>query len=882
MRRTMSSTYRIQLHSGFNFSDASAITDYLAALGISHFYASSYLQSAPGSTHGYDLVDFRAVNEELGDASAHEEFCKALGEHGLGQILDIVPNHMSLAQNNSYWLDVLENGHASLYIDYFDIDWQSGEERLRNKVLLPILENQYGVVLSSGSIKLARTEQRFEVAIGETRLPVSPASMRSFLAPAAQALRSETLAFVADSLGRLLPQPGDDVAALFRVRRDYKILLALFHKYLAEQSDAPRAVDDAIASINGDIDSLDSFLQQQHYRLAYWRSADQDLGYRRFFDVNSLIGVRVEREHVFLDTHGLILRWLSDGTLDGVRVDHIDGLRDPQLYLQRLRESAPDAWIVVEKILARNETLQETWPVNGTTGYDFLNLVNGLLISPEGLNALDSIYRDFIGERRDYAKLVHDKKIATTVESLGSDVNRLTSIFVQICEADRDHRDHTRAEIRHAIREVASCFSTYRSYVSPERNEISELDAAIIQTAINVAAEYRSDIDRGLFDFLGDVLLLRRTGELESEFVLRFQQFTSPVMAKGLEDTALYCYNRLVGLNEVGSNLSNPIVSVADFHRFNMHAQEHYPDGMVTLTTHDTKRGEDIRARLAVVSEVPQHFKAAVTRWFAMNSVYRVKNVPDPNTEYLYYQTLIGAWPVSTDRMIDYMRKATREAKEQTSWLRNNAEFEESLTNFIRKTLLNETFCVEVETFVAIVNEAARTNSLAQTLLKHTVPGVPDTYQGSELWDHRLVDPDNRTPVDFGTRRRLLKEIETMRVDQVMNRMEEGLPKLWTMYHSLRVRRTYPERFGVKSAYTPLLASGDKSDHVVAFMRGDRIVTVVPRLSHIAGGDWGDTTIKLPQGRWRNELGEVVVSGGSVRIGQLLSEFPVVLLTKEE
>jgi (1->4)-alpha-D-glucan 1-alpha-D-glucosylmutase len=875
------STYRVQLHAGFNFRDASAIADYLALLGVSHLYASPYLQSAPGSTHGYDLVDFRAVNEELGGSSGHEAFCQRLGECGLGQILDIVPNHMSLAQNNVYWLDVLENGHASRYIDYFDIDWQSGEERLRNKILLPILENQYGVVLSSGAIKLTRSEMRFQIVLGDTRLPVSPSSMRAFLAPAAQALRSDTLAFLADSLARITPQIADGADAMFTLRRDRKILFSLFHEYLTEQSDAVGTIDAAIGAINGNIDSLDAFLQEQHYRLAYWRSADQDLGYRRFFDVNSLVGVRVELEPVFFDTHRLILQWLKDRVLDGVRVDHVDGLRDPQHYLERLREAAPDAWMGVEKILARNETLSPSWPVNGTTGYDFLNLVNGLLVDREGLTALDDIYKDFIGEETDYPRLVHDKKIAVEAEALGSDVNRLTSIFVRICEADRDHRDHTRAEIRHAIREVAACFPIYRTYVLPD-SEVSELDAAVIQTAVNVAAGYRSDIDRGLFDFIADVLLLRRTGPLESEFLLRFQQFTSPVMAKGLEDTALYCYNRLIGLNEVGCNLSQPVVSIDDFHRFNAQAQQSHPTGMVTLTTHDTKRGEDVRARLAVVSEIPQYFKAALARWFAMNSVFRVKGVPDPNTEYLYYQTLIGAWPISVDRVIAYMEKAAREAKQQTSWIHNNAAFEEALKTFIRQTLSNENFCEEVDAFVKLINKAGRINGLAQTLLKYTVPGVPDLYQGSELWDHRLVDPDNRGPVDYGERRRLLNEISGLTVRQVMDRMEEGLPKLWTVSRALRVRRQYPECFNAEGGYRPLLASGDMQDNIVAFVRGDRAITVAPRLSHAVTDGWKETVITVPAGRWINVLADSEVSGGRKKIDELLSEFPVALLTRED
>jgi (1->4)-alpha-D-glucan 1-alpha-D-glucosylmutase len=881
MPRTPSSTYRLQLHAGFNFDAASEIADYLWALGISHVYASPYLQTAPGSTHGYDVADFKSVNEELGGAEAQERFCLRLGQNGLGQILDIVPNHMSLAPNNPYWRDVLENGPESPYATYFDIDWDMGEERMRDKVLLPVLENQYGLVLTSGAIELVRNDQRFEIVHGGNHLPVAPHSLSVFLTQAAEAVRSDKLAFLADSFARLATRDRSNTQAIFRVQRDRRVLLHMLTEFLNEQPNAISAIDEAIAAINKDSDQLDEFLQRQHYRLAYWRAADQDLGYRRFFDVNSLIGVRVEREHVFLDTHALILDWLKRGVLDGVRVDHPDGLRDPQKYFERLHDHAPDAWVVVEKILARSEVLRKSWPVAGTSGYDFMNLVDGLQISEEGLNSLDEVYADILGHPSDFPTMVHEKKIAVTLEGLGSDVNWVTSIFVEICEADRDHRDHTRAEIRHAIREVAACFPVYRSYVSPHRDEVPEMDAAVIQTAIDVAAGYRPDLERSLFDFIADVLLMRRRGRLESEFLLRFQQFTSPVMAKGLEDTALYCYNRLVGLNEVGCSLANPVVSVDDFHRFNLEAQANHPTGMTALTTHDTKRGEDVRARLAVISEIPQHFAVAVKRWFNLNSVHRRENIVAPNTEYLYYQTLVGAWPINVERATEYMIKATREAKEQTSWTHNDERFEQALKDFITSTLNDKSFCSEIEAFVKRINPVGRTNSLAQTLLKYTAPGVPDLYQGSELWDHRLVDPDNRTPVDYDQRRGFLKEVQQLTVSQILDRMEEGLPKLWTIHKALKIRKDYADCFGASGDYEPLLAIGERENHVVAFIRGHKVATIVPRLPNAVADGWQSTTIELPGGSWKNAFTGATVSGGTVSIESLLSEFPIALLTKE-
>ncbi len=518
--------------------------------------------------------------------------------------------------------------------------------------------------------------------------------------------------------------------------------------------------------MNGNLDALDDFLNQQNYRLAYWKTADQQLGYRRFFDVNSLIGLRVEREHVFEETHALVLDWLKRGVLDGVRVDHPDGLRDPLEYLKRLRERAPDAWIVGEKILEPGEFLRESWPIEGTTGYDFLNVAAGVLVAPEGMVELNSIYGEFTGEPTDFHSIAHEKKINVTQEALGSDVNRLTSLFVEICEANRDRRDYTQAEVRRAIREVAACFAIYRTYVVPEREEITDEDRAQIAQATECAKQKRLDIDGDLFDFLRDVLTMEVKGKQESEFVLRFQQFTGPVMAKGVEDTAFYCYNRLTGMNEVGSDPGRNGVSVAEFHAYCEKMQATHPLTMTTLSTHDTKRSDDVRARLAVLSEIPGRFNSAMQRWSRMNSAFRTGKrgepaMPDRNTEYLYYQTLIGAWPLPMDRAQAYMLKAVREAKQQTTWVANNKEFEDALRMFIERTLSYAPFLRELQQFVARVKDAGRVNSLAQTLMKHTAPGVPDLYQGTELWDLSLVDPDNRRPVDYALRKRLLCELKT-------------------------------------------------------------------------------------------------------------------------
>jgi (1->4)-alpha-D-glucan 1-alpha-D-glucosylmutase len=891
MLRIPSSTYRLQLNKDFTFDDAAGIADYLHALGVSHVYSSPYLQAAPGSMHGYDVVSHQRVNEELGGAEAHERFCRKLGEAKLGQVLDIVPNHMSLGRENRYWWDVLENGTSSRYASFFDIDWQPQEERLRDKVLVPILGDQYGRVLQAGGIKVARRGTMFQVECSGQALPVSPTTLPVILARAAEYAKSDALNFLAASFGRLPAPEYVDRRTILARHRDKIVLFSLLDRMCGEDPGIWESIDHSIAELNGNLDALDDFLNQQNYRLAYWKTADQQLSYRRFFDVNTLIGLRVEREYVFEETHALILDWLKRGVLDGLRVDHPDGLRDPLEYMRRLRQNAPDAWVVVEKILEPGEFLPESWPIQGTTGYDFLNVVANVLVAPEGMAELTSIYGQFTGEPTDFRMIAHEKKVNVSQEALGSDVNRLTSLFVEICEANRDQRDYTRAEVRRAIREVAACFAVYRSYVVQEREEISSDDRQHISDATECAKQQRQDIDGGLFDFMRDVLTMVIQGKKESEFVFRFQQFTGPVMAKGVEDTAFYCFNRLVGMNEVGSDPGRNGLSVEEFHAYCKRMQATHPSTMTTLATHDTKRSDDVRARLATLSEIPSKFAATVQRWSRMNSAFRTgkrgaPSLPDRNTEYLFYQTLIGAWPLSLDRAQAYMLKAVREAKQHTTWVANNKEFEDALRLFIELTMNYAPFLRELQQFVLRVQDAGRVNSLAQTLLKHTAPGVPDLYQGAELWDLSLVDPDNRRPVDFTLRRRLLHELKQIKGEdvatQIMMRADEGLPKMWTIYQALQLRRERPECFGADADYAPLEVDGDKHDHVIAYSRGEEVVTVVPRLTLQLAGVWKDTIVVLPRGNWRNRLTGAAVAEGVVTMKSLLKDFPVALVVRED
>ncbi|HEY4009881.1 MAG TPA: malto-oligosyltrehalose synthase, partial [Acidobacteriaceae bacterium] len=610
-----------------------------------------------------------------------------------------------------------------------------------------------------------------------------------------------------------------------------------------------------------------------------WKTADQQLGYRRFFDVNTLIGLRVEREYVFEETHALILKWLEDGVLDGVRVDHPDGLRDPLQYFERLRQRASEAWIIGEKILEPGEWLRANWPIEGTTGYDFMNTALGMLVNSDGLEQLGHYYADFTGDTTPYPVVAHDKKMNVAQEALGSDVNRLASLFVEICEASREYRDFTRAEIRRAIREVAACFALYRTYVIPDRDEITDEDVDVIRRAAQCAKDNRQDIDGLLFDFMRDVLTLKVRGEKEREFVYRFQQFTSPVMAKGVEDTAFYCSNRLTAMNEVGGDPDCDGFSLEYFHTYNEAMQRTFPQTMTTLSTHDTKRADDVRARLAVLTEVPDDFNQLAEHWSRHNAHYTSNGVIDRGTEWFLYQTMIGAWPLTAERLRNYMEKAMREAKVRTSWVAQNPEYENAVGDLVDSLFGDKRFIAELEEFVGKINRAGRVNSLAQTLLKYTSPGVPDLYQGGELWDHSLVDPDNRRPVDYDLRRKLLDEMRSMTAEQVMRRMEDGLPKLWVIHHALWLRRERPRSFGPEGSYAPLSAKGPEEQRVIAYLRGGDVLTVVPRWTQ-SRATWGGTTLQLPQGRWASSLtGEQFE--GLQTMDALLKMFPVALLARE-
>ena len=883
MTPELRATYRLQLRNGIGFEQAAELVAYLAELGVSHLYASPYLQATEGSTHGYDIVDPTRVDDQLGGAEAHEVMCQALLRAGLGQVIDVVPNHMAIAgRQNPWWWDVLENGPSSRYASYFDVDWEASEERWPNKVLMPVLGDHYGRVLEDGQLELAHAEGAFVLRYHDHVFPLDPSSLAGLLAEVADLHGSRLLAFLAERHAGL-PRPTVTARqAVERRHRDKEVLHELLARLCGDEPAIGKAIDAAVTRLNGDHDALDALLEQQNYRLALWRTASRDLGYRRFFDIKDLAGLRVEAPEVFAASHALPIAWVERGWVHGLRIDHPDGLRDPGEYFARLREACPDAWIVAEKILEPGEQLPSDWPIAGTTGYDFLNEVGGLFVDPRGEGPLTRLHEEVTGQPSDFGELARASKRQVLDELLGSEVNRLVSLFVAVCERHRRHRDYTRRELRTALSETAVHFAVYRSYVSTTTGAVRDTDVLHVEGAIEAAMAATPDVDPQLFLFLRDLLLLRHPGSLEGELAMRFQQLTGPAMAKGLEDTAFYRDQRFVALNEVGGDPTRFGVDPASFHDACATAQAAYPTRMLASTTHDTKRSEDVRARLALLSEVPERWAQAVRHWREHARRHRSGDLPDGPTEVLIYQTLVGAWPIDEGRLTAFLQKAVREAKLHTSWTAPDETYERTIADFARALLGDAAFRADLEAFVAGLVHPGRINGLAQTLIKLTAPGVPDVYQGTELWDHGLVDPDNRRPVDFDLRRRMLAELAALAPEDIVARMDEGLPKMWVLRQALRARRLRPQSFGPDGSYRSLWARGAKAAHVLAFARGQDVVVATPRLVMGLGSGWGDTDLELPSGEWRDLMTGDAWAGGPVPVASLLGRFPVALLVQGE
>ena len=890
---TPRATYRVQLHAGFTFDDAAAVVDYLADLGVTHLYCSPFLQAAPGSTHGYDVVDHHRLNAELGGEEAYERLCQALASRGMRQVVDIVPNHMAISgRENAWWWDVLENGRSSRYASYFDVDWDPPEERLRLRVLMPVLGDHVGRCIDRGEIVLVRDGGSFEFRYFDHAAPVSPRTLDELLGGVASQVKSDHLASIATALGRLPPSAAADRKSVEERHRDKEVLRANLAELLEEQPDVAAAVDEAVAALNADGDAIDALLERQNYRLAYWRVAGQELDYRRFFDITTLIALRSENLFVFADTHDKMIELVVDGKVGGLRVDHVDGLRQPAEYLDLLRQAAgPDTYLVVEKILEADESLPGRWAVDGTTGYDVAARVNGLFVDPDGEEPLDQFYATVVDEHASYQSLVHRNKHLVMREVLAADVNRLTNVLVSVCERHRRYRDYTRQDLSRAIREVLAGLDVYRTYARPGGLEPTADDVARVEAAVERAKGQRPEVDEDLFTFLGEVLLMRHPGPDEDDFTLRFQQLSGAVMAKGVEDTTFYQYNRLVSLNEVGGDPGRFGTPVDTFHADNGRVALDWPATLLATSTHDTKRSEDVRARISLLSEIPQEWGEAVARWVEMNGRHKTEGWPDRNAEYLLYQVLVGAHPLRADRAVAFLEKASREAKQHTSWVNPVPAYDEALAGFVRAVLADGAFTADLAAFAAPLVAAGRRTSLAQTLLKLTSPGVPDIYQGTELWDLSLVDPDNRRPVDYDARRRLLDEVraaasaaQLLGSDDDLGGDDDGSLKLWLTQRALDVRRRLEGCF-VGGRYEALMATGGRRANVVAFLRSNpdseaAVAVIVPRLVMGLAGGWGDTAVELPFGRWVDELGGSTADAGPLSMAALLSGFPVALLVR--
>lgn len=880
MRINPVATYRLQLTPDFGFDRVIDLVPYLKALGISHVYTSPYLQAAEGSTHGYDVVDSTRVNRELGGAQLHQQMCETIQAAGLSHLIDVVPNHMAIpGQQNPWWWDVLESGPSSLYASYFDVDWETSEDRWQNRILLPVLGDHYGRILEAGEIVLTHDNAHFALHYFDHMFPVDPSSLASLLGHAAEECGSECLGFLAESYRRMPRPTVTSDEAVEKRHRDKNVLYEFLSDLCTRDTAVKNAIDAEVARLNQDVDALDAFIEQQNYRLAFWRTASRDLGYRRFFDITDLAGLRIEAYRVFADTHALPIEWVKKGWVQGLRIDHPDGLRNPQEYFQRLREQCPQAWILVEKILEPGEQLRKEWPVQGTTGYEFANVLGGLFVDPDCEKAFTDLYAEQVGEVPEFHELVHECKQLILTESLQSELNRLSTLFIEICERHRRHRDYTRHDLHQTLLATAACFPVYRSYVTADQT-VHQQDKMFVDQAIACAKAHREDLDPELFEFLRSLLLRQIDGKLESELALRFQQLTGPAMAKGVEDTAFYRFNRLVALNEVGGDPGEFGVTPKQFHHTCAKTQTDFPHTLLASTTHDTKRSEDVRARLAALTEFPQQWQQAVRRWSKKNARHVTAEGPDKNAEYLIYQTLVGAWPISLERMQAYMEKASREAKEHTSWTQQDPEYEAAVHTFLQKLLDDEDFCRELDEFAAQIKPAGFINSLAQTLVKLTAPGVPDVYQGTDLWDFSLVDPDNRRPVDFALRRHLLDQAEGLNVQQIMARIDEGLPKLWVVKQALNLRQGYPDAFA--GAYEPIHTRGRWADRAVGFIRGDMVAVIIPRLSAQLAGDWADTEVELPTGRWRNVFTERTFESELESAVDIFGGFPVALLIRED
>ena len=855
-------TYRLQLHAGFPLAAAQQVLGYLAELGISHVYLSPCLQAVPGSQHGYDVVDPGKISDDLGGERAWSDFVRAARELDLRILLDVVPNHMAASHHNRWWDDVLKQGPFSPFSDFFDIRNPQGQPF---RVQLCSLAKPYGAALEAGELSVEVIGQEPRVKHYENTWPLAPASWGELLAQGAETCFEE------------LERLRSSALPAAEERCAYRRHAARAQEILAAAAESGR-LQEAVARVQGDAARIDAILRKQYYLLHGWKLSGELTNYRRFFDIDSLIGIRAERPDVAAATHARIEQMIDQGDIDGVRVDHPDGLREPLQYFERLRRMLPQGRIYIEKILENDERLKQDWPIDGSVGYEFLAKVNRLWMDDQRTDVLTATYADFTGHSVDFGKLVREKKRAILETTFSASHEVLAEAAFEIARADWQTRDLSPHQLREALQMLVTALPVYRTYRTA--HALDEDDRRILLEALQSARIGAPDIDAAAFDFLAALFTKTDLDAAEADFIAKWQQLTPAVMAKGVEDTMFYCFDRLVSCNEVGSQASLVGISADKFHEFCHYLSERWPHNMLATSTHDNKRSEDVRARISILSEIPERWAEALHQWSQLNAGAWQNRLPDRHAEYLLYQTLIGAWPIDHDRAWGYMLKACREAKINTSWHEPNVSFEEKIRGFLGGVFESPDFIASLERFVEPLILPGRINSLAQTLIKLVAPGVPDFYQGSELWDLSLVDPDNRRPVDFEQRARLLERTPQLSAAEALSDWESGLPKLWMTARVLRLRRERGEDFSADAKYQPLVAQGSHLGRLLAFRRGENIIAVVPRFTMTLAGEWGDTRLPLPGGSWRNCLsGESVQR--EVSPAALFASFPVALLIRD-
>lgn len=976
--------YRMQFHRGFRFVDARPLLDYLHALGISHLYSSPILRARAGSVHGYDITDHHSLNPEIGSEQEFRTLVQEVKARGMGVLLDIVPNHMGVGHGtNPWWQDVLENGRTSRFALYFDIDWEPLKPALRNKVLLPVLASHYGEALESADLTLHYEDGQFFAMYYDKKLPFDPQTWPLLFDEVSELRRRSSeeawrtsdypeLENILAALRALPPNSSTDPEERSLRQREIPRLRQRLHALYQRSAEVRALVEDCLRQAQGEpgnrrsFDTLHRVLEAQAYRLAHWQVSGEEINYRRFFDINDLVGLRMENPEVFAQTHALIRQLLAEGCIDGLRLDHPDGLFNPIQYVTRLQilyaaahcngpapipplagngieqevqdlftqhawlnQQAP-LYVVLEKIVERGEHIPQEWPVDGTVGYEFANLVNGVFIDRRSERSFTRLYHRLIEDAPNPDDLVYESKKLTLNTALSSELSVLTHMLEEICAGDRRARDYTRKALADAIRETISCFPVYRTYID-ERGNVSERDRAYINEAIARAKRRNESTTAAVFDLLRSNLLLE-FGDTEAAasrqqrlyFTLKFQQLTGPVMAKGLEDTACYVYNRFVSVNEVGGHPKHFGVTVEEFHDAGLERSRLWPNSMLTTSTHDTKRSEDVRARLNVLSEMPKEWAAQVRRWRRANRAKKRalgdgRLVPDANEEYLLYQTLVGAWPFALHgeeehgrfvaRMQEYMNKAIHEAKVNVSWVNPQPEYAGALRDFIARILTPgrsgrpNLFFDQITAFVPPVQFFGALNSLSQVLLKLTSPGIPDVYQGQELFDFSLVDPDNRRPVDYELRRGHLESLLQRQeggglgelCEELLREYRDGRLKMWTTMQALRTRRAEAALFQ-QGGYVPLKLTGKAQEHVIAFVRErERQMAVVLAPRHVyalmkgemrppLGEVWGDTELRLPPAappQFVNRFtGEVlrISTARTLLCSEVFARFPIALL----